>query len=45
VTCTYPQSIELKTRTRAEGVVRDVVLAIAVVVIFGPFALLAITGG
>lgn len=45
MTCTYPQSIELKTRTRAEGVVRDVVLAIAVVVMFGPFALLAITGG
>lgn len=45
MTCTYPQSIELKTRSRAEGVVRDVVLAIAVLVIFGPFALLAVTGG
>ncbi len=45
MTCTYPQSIELNTRSRAEGVVRDVILAIAVLVIFGPFALLAITGG
>ncbi len=45
MTCTYPQSIDLKARSRAEGVVRDVILAIAVVVIFGPFALLAITGG
>lgn len=45
MTCTYPQSIELKTRSRADSVVRDVILAIAVLVIFGPFALLAIAGG
>lgn len=40
MTCTYPQSIELKARRRAEGVVRDIVLAIAVAVIFVPFALI-----
>jgi hypothetical protein len=40
VTCTYPQSIELKTRRRAKGLVRDAILAIAVVVIFVPFALI-----
>lgn len=45
MTCTYPQSVDLKTRRDAADLVRDVVLAVAVAVIFGPFALLAITGG
>jgi len=40
VTCTYSQPIELKTRRRANGLLRDAILAIAVVVIFVPFALI-----
>lgn len=42
MTCTYPQSIELKSR--ADDIIRDIVLALAVAVIFGPFALLAVAG-
>lgn len=42
MTCTYHHSIELKSRT--DDIVRDIVLAVAVLVIFGPFALLAVAG-
>ena len=42
MTCTYPQSIELKSRV--DDIIRDIVLAVAVAVIFGPFALLAVAG-
>jgi hypothetical protein len=38
VTCTYDQSINSKSRQ--DDIVRDIVLALAIVVIFGPFALL-----
>lgn len=38
MTCTYSQSIESKSRQ--DDIVRDIVLALAIVVIFGPFALL-----
>ena len=44
MTCTYHQSIEIKNRLRTNDLVRDIVLALAVAVIFGPFALLAVAG-
>ncbi|WP_156405984.1 hypothetical protein [Phenylobacterium sp. Root700] len=42
MTCTYPQSIELKAHHTADAVIRDVVVTIAVAVIFSPLAILAL---